>query len=245
MEKKAFTLLLALAYLVLSGAGNVAAQDDYTLFRDGAGEASLLFRGHKSFDYNMLYNGTPFWTSPRYLPGSVVFNGKNYDGIELNIDAARQELIVRIGKGVSNKVLSNEFVSEFTIDGRRFLNLRYFYGEAAPSGYWEVLYDGRNKVVRRVTKSLEQDIDGTKRDETRFDGTYRHDVYQSFLYTENYCYLKEDGSIVPVRRRKDVLKLLDKTQRREARRHIREIESVNMLPFDLYFVEMIRYMESR
>lgn len=245
MKKKALTLLLALGWLVLSGVENAAGQDDYTLFRDGAGEASLLFRGHKAFEYNMLYNGTPFWTSPRYLPGTVVYNGKYYDGIELNIDAARQELIVRIGKGVSNKVLSNEFVSEFSLGGRRFLNLQHFYGDAAPFGYWEVLYDGRNKVVRRVTKSLEQDIDGSKRDETHFDGTYRHDVYQSFLYTENYCYLKDDGSIVPVRRRKDVLKLFDKTQRREARRHIRAMESTNLLPFDRYFVEVVRYLESR
>lgn len=245
MRKKAITLLLALAYLALPGAGIAVAQDDYTLFRQGAGEASLLFRGHKSFDYNLLYNGTPYWNSPLFLPGTVIYNGKFYDGIDLNIDAVRQELIVRIGIGVSNKVLGGEFVQEFTIMGRRFLNLRYIYGDAAPAGYWEVLYDGRNKIVRRVTKTLEQDVDGSKRDETHFDGTYRYDVYQTFIYSENYCYLTEDGGIIPVRRRKDVLRLFDKSQRRDIRRHIRQLESTDMLSFDRYFVEVARYIESR
>ena len=243
--RKQFSCVLLVAVLVLSGAGTAVAQDDYALFRDGAGDASLLFRGHKAYDYNMLFNGTYFWTSPVYQPGTVIFNGKQYRDIELNIDASRHDLIVRIGKGVSNKVLEREFVQECTIGGRRFLNLQYIYGEAAPFGYWEVVYDGKTRVLRRVIKHLEQDIDGSKRDETRYVGVYRDNLYQTFIYTDSYCFLQEDGTILPVRRRRDVFRLVDKPQRREFRRYIHQQESTGQLPFDRFCAEAARYMESR
>lgn len=243
--RKQFSCVLLVAVLALSGVGTAAAQDDYALFRDGAGDASLLFRGHKSYEYNMLFNGTYFWTSPIYRPGTVVFNGKQYRDIELNIDASRQDLIVRIGKGVSNKVLEREFVQECTIEGSRFLNLQYLYSEEAPFGYWEVVYDGQAKVLRRVVKRLEQDIDGNKRDETHYEGVYRDNLYQTFIYTVTYCFLQEDGSILPVRRRKDVFRLIDKSQRREVRRHIHGLESSGQLPFDRFCAEVARYMETR
>ena len=245
MVKKACILWLAFALLSLPGAGVAAAQDDYALFRQGAGEASLLFRGHKAFEYDHLFNGTPYWISPDYLPGTVIYNEKPYRDIELNINAARQELIVRIARGVSHKALEQEFVRECTIGGRRFLNLRYLYGPAAPSGYWEVLYDGKNKFVRRVTKQLEPDVDGSKRDQTHYEANYRYDVYKTFTYSAQYCCVKEDGTIVPVRRRGDVRKLIDKPLRREVRRHIRRLEGSELMSFDRYFVEVVRYLDTR
>ena len=243
--RKQFSCLLLVAVLALSGFGTAAAQDDYALFRDGAGEASLLYRGHQAYEYIFLFNGTYFWTSTVYQPGTVVFNGKQYRDIELNIDAARQDLIVRIGKGVSNKVLEREFVQECTIGGRRFLHLQYIYGETAPFGFWEVVYDGKTKVLRRVIKRLEQDVDGSKRDETHYEGVYRDNLYQTFIYTATYCYLQEDGTILPVRRRRDVFRLVDKSHRRELRRYIHEQESNGQLPFDRFCAEAARYMESR
>jgi hypothetical protein len=243
--KKIVALILCLAVGEMLFPGLAHAQDDYTLFRRGAGEASLLYRGHKSFDYYMLYNGTPFLETPVFRPGTVVYNSKLYSGVELNIDASRQELIVRIGKGVSNKVLGREFVEQCTIDGRRFLNLQYHMGLSAPDGYWEVLYDGRNKVLRRVKKKLEQDVDASRRDQTHYDGAYRYDVYQTFTYSADFCYLTEDGRVIPCRRRKDVLKLVDKSQRSDVRRYIRQLERTDMLPFSSYFVAVAHYLETR
>ena len=238
-------LAFVMAALLFAGLPRAVAQDDYALFSDRAGSASLLYRGHKAYEYALLYNGTYYLSSPEYLPGSVVYNGKFYRDILLNIDAARQDLIVRIGKGVSNKVLEREFVQECTIGGRRFLHLQYIYGETAPFGFWEVVYDGKTKVLRRVIKRLEQDVDGSKRDETHYEGVYRDNLYQTFIYTATYCYLQEDGTILPVRRRRDVFRLVDKSHRRELRRYIHEQESNGQLPFDRFCAEAARYMESR
>lgn len=244
MEKQ-FTLVLAAFWLLLTGSGIAAAQDDFAVFRDEAREASLLYRGHKAFEYSLLYNGTYFWESPEFNTGDVIYCGKEYRDVELNIDAARHELIVRIGKGISPKVLGREYVQECRFGGRHFLNLQFLYGTDAPFGYWEVLHEGRNKVLLRVDKHLEQDLEGNKRDMTHYVGTYRPNVYQTFVYVATYCFMTEDGRIVPVRRRQDVFKLLDKERRSEVRRHLRQKDASGRLPFDRFCVEVAQYLEMR
>lgn len=103
--KKLVALFVVITIWELLFPGRACAQDDYTLFRDRAGESSILFRGHKSYDYYMLFNGTPFWTSPEYHPGTVIYSGKFYHDIELNIDAARQDdaEMLRVGKDFLKK----------------------------------------------------------------------------------------------------------------------------------------------
>lgn len=244
MEKQ-FTLVLMVFCLLFAGSKTAAAQDDYAVFSGEAREASLLYRGHKAFEYSLLYNGTYFWESPEFRTGDVIYCGKEYRDVELNIDAARHELIVRIGNGISPKVLGREYVQECHFGGRHFLNLQFLYGLEAPSGYWEVLTEGRNKVLCRVDKHLEQDLDGNKRDQTHYVGTYRPNVYQTFVYLATYCFLMEDGRIVPVRRRQDVFKLLDKSQRSEVRRLLRRKEASGRLPFDRFCMEVAQYLETR
>ena len=244
MEKQ-FTLVLMAFCLLFAGSKTAAAQDDYAVFSGEAREASLLYRGHKAFEYSLLYNGTYFWESPEFRTGDVIYCGKEYRDVELNIDAARHELIVRIGNGISPKVLGREYVQECHFGGRHFLNLQFLNGPEAPSGYWEVLTEGRNKVLCRVDKHLEQDLDGNKRDQTHYVGTYRPNVYQTFVYLATYCFLMEDGRIVPVRRRQDVFKLLDKSQRSEVRRLLRRKEASGRLPFDRFCMEVAQYLETR
>ena len=243
--KRPHALLLLAVLLGILFPAQAAAQDDYSLFSERAGNASLLYRGNKAFQYILRFNGTYYWHTPVFIPGDVVYNGKRYSDILLNIDASRQDLVLRLADGVSAKVLERDHVRECTFGGRHFLNLQNLYGEAAPSGYWEVLYDGRSKIVRRVVKTLENDMEGNKRGQTHFEGEYRPHVFQTFTYSETYCYVSEDGKVIPLKRRRDLLRLIDKTQRREVRRHIRSLETTGMLPFDTYCVEGIKYLETR
>ena len=243
--KRPPTLLLLAVLLGCLFPAQSAAQDDYSLFHEKAGSASLLYRGHKAFVYVLRFNGTHYWSTPVFQQGEVVYNGKRYSDVLLNLDASRQDLVLRLDDGVSAKVLDRDCVRECSFGGQHFLNLQNLYGESAPSGYWEVLYDGRSKIVRRVVKTLENDMEGNKRAQTHFEGEYRPNVFQTFTYSESYCYVSEDGRVVPMKRRRDLLKQIDKAQRREVRRHIRSLETAGMLPFGTYCVEGIKYLESR
>lgn len=243
--KKIVALLLAVCAGGLILPGRLQAQDDYAIFSAEAGKAALLYRGHKAFEYNLIYNGTYYWYGPTFLPGTLIYGEKEYRDIALNIDASRQELIVRIPEGLSDKALSREFVRECTIGLNRFLNLQYIMGKAAPAGFWEVRYDGPHTLLRRVTKTLEEDMDGRKRDEMAYNGEYRLDAYRTFTFSADYCFLFPDGTLVPVKRRGDVLKLVDKSKRREVRRHIRHLEYDGMLPFERYCIEVAKYMDAQ
>ena len=86
-------MLILLGAVAMSAVAPAWAQDDYTLFSREAGAASLLYRGQKAFAYNMLYNGTYYWNSPDFRKGRVLYDGKGYDDLLLNVDAARQDLL--------------------------------------------------------------------------------------------------------------------------------------------------------
>ena len=221
------------------------AQDDYALFQPEAGGASLLYRGRKAFVYNLVYNGTYYWSSPQFRNGTVRYLDKDYRDVPLNIDAVRQELLVRLPSGLLEKIVDSQFTQEFSIDGHRFLNLQYFYGETAPEGYWEVLYDGDSKFVRCVTKRLVTDLDNNKREQTGYDGPYRSNVSQTFIREISYCYVKPDGTLVPVRRRRDLLKQFEPSFRREIRREIRHAEERGVLPFDQFCTVALHFVDSK
>lgn len=237
--------LVCACMLVLCCLQSAWAQNDYTLFQAEAGGASLLYRGQKAYIHNLLFNGTYYWSDPGFRPGSVVYNGKRYDNVQLNLDAARQDLLVRIPGSILEKVVDRRYTESFTIGDSRFLNLQFLYGETAPSGYWMVLHDGPVRFLLRVTKLLEQDLDGRKRDETAYDGTYRPNIYQVFTRQVAYCCIREDGTIVPVRNRREFLRQFDPSLRREIRRHVKRREGAGLMRFEQYCKEVLKYVEAR
>ena len=232
-------LRLSLLTLFLCAAIPAFAQDDAALYMEQAGGSALLYRGHRAYGYPTPFNGTYFWYGPEYRVGSVIYNGKHYDNLLLNVDAVRQDLLVKSRDG---KVLNSDYVTSFTMDGRKFLNLRNIYGETAPSGYWEVLYDGRAKVLKQVVRILMQDLEGNLRSAMGYDGEYKAGVYNVFVYEEKFCYMAEDGTLTPIRRRGQILRFY-KDHKRVISRHISHMESSGMLPMEQYCVEVVKYAE--
>lgn len=230
---------LSLLTLFLLAAIPAAAQDDAALYMEQAGGSALLYRGHRAYGYPTPFNGTYYWYGPEYREGSVIYNGKHYDNLLLNVDAVRQDLLVKSRDG---KVLDPDYVTSFMMGGHKFLNLRNIYGEAAPSGYWEVLYDGRAKVLKQVVRILMQDLEGNLRSAMGYDGEYKAGVYNVFVYEEKFCYMAEDGTLTPIRRRGQILRFY-KDHKRVISRHISHMESSGMLPMEQYCVEVVKYAE--
>lgn len=230
---------LSLLTLFLAAALPAAGQDDAALYMQQAGGSALLYRGHRAYGYPTPFNGTYFWYGPEYREGSVIYNGKHYDNLLLNVDAVRQDLLVKSRDG---KVLNPNYVTSFMMGGRKFLNLRNIYGETAPSGYWEVLYDGRAKVLKQVKRILQQDLEGNMRSAMGYDGEYKAGVYNVFVYEEKFCYVAPDGTMTPIRRRSQIMRFY-KDHKREINRHISPMETSGMLPMERYCVEVVKYAE--
>lgn len=241
MWKKAAGLLL-LTLLVIPA----TAQDDYAFYMSEAGSSSLLYRGRRAFEYPILFNGTYWWSGPAFRNGEVSYNGKHYRDVQLNIDAARQELIVQDPVGLTGKLLAGDLVESFVIDGTRYLNLRSIYGPEAPGGYWQVLYDGDKKFVRQVTKQLVQDLDGSKRSQIgEVFSEYKRNVFNVFIQNVAYGCVLETGEFVPVRRRSHILNI-DRERRRDVRHHIGVLEArSSMMPIESLGVEVLKFLENR
>ncbi len=221
-----------------------AAQDDASLYMEQSAGSALLYRGHIAQSYPMAFNGTWFWTGPAFEKGEVAYNGTVYRDIPMNVDASRQELLVKTASGAADKVLNRDYVTWFTMGGHRFLNLQQTYGSEAPAGYWEVLYDGRARIVRQVVRSLRRDMNGELRPEIGYDdSTYRPEVHQTFTRSISYCYISEDGQIVPVRRRAQVLEFY-KDRKREINRHISNRERAGKMDFESFCTEAVRFAET-
>ena len=223
---------------------DLLAQDDAALYLKEAAGSAMLYRGHVAQTYPMAFNGTYFWSGPAFEKGRVEYNGTLYRDISMNIDASRQELLVKTASGGTDKVLNREFVSWFEMGGHRYLNLQQAYGADAPSGYWEVLYDGKARIVRQVVRTLRRDMNGELRSEIGYDdSTYRPEVHQTFICTIRYCYIAEDGQIVPVRRRNQVLQFY-KNHKREINRQLNRLERSGKLDFDRFCTEVVRFAET-
>lgn len=247
MIMKKTKILLLILFLLLPGRAMLRAQsEDETFFRQEAGSASILYRGHQAFGYSIRYNGYYWWTAPEFLTGDVLYNGKLYHGLELNVDAARQELLVHNPVGQGSKVLSREFVDWFTLDGQHFVNLQALAGPEAPSGYWEVLYDGKALFLRQITKTLLSDHNGAKRQMIGAGEPYDLRIHETFVRDVAYCLLSETGQLVPVRSKGQIRNLFP-AQRKEIRRHIVGLEKRfdRNLTLEEYGMEVLKYVESR
>lgn len=212
---------LVLASIVLLLTAFVAvAQTDVEAYLSAAGNASNLYRGRKALEYKFPFNGTFYWESPLYHPGRVCYNNKIYDCDALNIDAAQQELLVKDHAGVISVMLNRDYVSWFETGGRKFIHPRvYFNDPSLPEGFFEVLYDGRVKVLCQTLKMLDK-VSHPEMADTGTEGVpILANVLEVFQRRISCYYVNERDEFLKVTRRKDIYQRYPE-HKRELRRAI-------------------------
>lgn len=170
----------------------------------GGGDVPLIYRGRQAVPFASRYNGTPYWSSPAFAHGDVMFNGVLYRDILLNLNAERQELEVR--REVFSVVPERDEISWFTMDGNFFVNLRY-QGIDAESGFYEVVYDGDATVLRHVRKTFRADAGDHNGKKIGYeDPQYDPEVLEYFHFTESWWLLK-DGALTRFKNRRALARL--------------------------------------
>lgn len=146
-------LPIYIAFLLLSCLP-LRAQDDLSRFEKDAGALSTLFRGRLQKNTTFRYNGTFYLDTRTFRKGDVLYNGKYYTDVLLNLNASTQELVIRPEANSAGVILYRDQVAWFSIGNRRFVNLRYIGLKDAPEGYFEVIRDGREPILRMSFKHL-------------------------------------------------------------------------------------------
>ena len=237
--------LCLVAAAILGFLAAASAQDDYAVYIQESGGLSLLYRGRQAFMYDIVFNGTYWWSTPEFRPGAVQYNGKSYRNVPLNIDAVRQELVIQAPAGVNGKVLDISYVDSCRIGSEKYINLQALLGPDAPGGYWQVLYDGQAKFLKQVTKKLESDLDGSRRALIGTDfSEYKDKVSTVFIYKAAYACLTEDGQFVPVRRKQQIANLY-KSRKREGRHYMNRLQANGTFNLETYGKELLKYLETK
>lgn len=202
----------------------------------------MLMRGRSATTYQFRYNGTYYWHTPEYKLGDLVYNGKQYHNILLNIDACKQDLLFKDSTSVAEILLKKELVEEFSIDGKPFVNTLWL-GEDAPKGYCEVLYDGKAKILKQVLKNLESDSTGKNNYVIGdYNANTAANVFDFFALNIRYYYMDPSGKITRIKNKSALLKQF-KSRKSDIRRYLASVKNSNDLPLEEYFSLVMNYVE--
>ena len=193
MVKARRILWLLLAFLI--PAGNVSAQDG-----NDAQVYSGIYRGKLPNIFPYKYNGTYFWKQKEFTKGTVMYNGKLYEDVELNVDAFAGELQVRPVRTSSAVVAYRDQVAWFTMGETLFVNLRYLGWTDVPEGFYEVVRDGRVPLLRVVRKMIRYYASGFPPNLGTPDEEYDPEVPNYFHLDETF-YALENGKLLKLKKK--------------------------------------------
>ena len=193
---KRTSILIVAAILACTGA---AAQEIQQF--DVPEQQASLFRGSLPKAFPFRYNGTYYWDITPFEKGTVMYNGKLYENVYLNVDANAGQLQVSPVKDYTPIEVFRDQVAWFTKGERLFVNLRYLGYSEAPEGFFEVLRDGEVPLLVQVYKRLSSDGNSHNGKLIGYDDPYYdNNTLTYFRLIETY-YAIESGVPVKIRRR--------------------------------------------
>ena len=232
-------LLLCLRFLPASGQPG----EDYAVYREAAGLESLIYRGRQAPSYYFVHNGTYFWNSPQFLPGKVVYDGRVYEGLDFNIDAAAQKLECRYSHFAAIGLFDGDFVTRLEMGGRNYISSRGCGYDELPEGYFEVLYEGSAMILKQVVKTLKHDKDGSLKVQTGYDGPFRPNVTDVFVQTIRYYHLSGTGEVTQLKRGRDIKRLYPE-KKKALNRHMRLLQRDGLLDIESYLVAAMNIIDA-
>ncbi len=186
--------LLAFLSALLLSAGATFAQEQ------AESPYATIFRGKLPNVYPYKFNGTYFWDRKVFQRGDVMYNGRLYRDVSLNLDACEGELLVRAQENANAVVVFRDQVAWFTMGQSLFVNLRYLGWKEAPEGYFEVIRDGEIPLLRKRIKKLRFDSTGRSMMIRKDAEDYHPDVKNYFDAKDSY-YALEKGTLKKISNR--------------------------------------------
>ncbi len=233
--------LTALFILLLPSICAVAqAQSELKAFQEAAGASSILFRGKQANTYERPANGTPYWSSPEFVSGTVCFEGNVYDDLLVNIDAVTGQVLIRKSESPIAVALTPDSVTSIHTDNAVFAGFSSTDG-SIPSGFYEVLGSGPEKVYKHVSKKLLTSTHTMNGDPIGYyDPDYNYDLNSYYGITKTYYFQDRDGRFSRFKGKRALLRNFP-----ERRKEIRKALSASGLDmpgtdFDRYCKELLR-----
>lgn len=214
-----FRLILTLLLLPLLGAAQ--QPDPQALYLQRAGWDMPLYRGRVATSYTFNYNGTYLWDRGGFRQGDLSYAGKTYRGLEMDVNAHLQHLLLRYPGSYSVMDLGNDAVDWFTLGEDRFVNLRR-RGIDVPEGFYRVVYEGEAAVYERIDKEFRRDISSSNDGQIGYmDPAWKEGVFELFVQQKNWYYVDRNGKASRFKKQSFLLRTHPE-KRRDATRYLKE-----------------------
>lgn len=195
---KTFTINAATVCCLVLSCLTAAAQASPELkaFEAAAGNGSVLFRGKQATVYERQANGTPYWSSATFSPGTITYEGNLYDDVLVNIDAVAGLALVRKEDNPVAVALRPEAVSSITTGGRLFVGIGDDGREGLAKGFYEVFGEGPEKVYKHVSKRLMTSSQNMNGDPIGYyDPNYNSAMNTYYGITKTYYFVDGEGRV--------------------------------------------------
>lgn len=235
MKRPLSRLLLLLACMAFFPL--VSSAQDYTPIIDHYMAESDLFspiyNGMLPPRYRAKYDGTFYLISDDYMDGWIVYNGKRYNNLKLNLNAHLDELYVRMPNREISSVLIKSYVEDFGLEDMMFTHFFPAGEPGAPNeGYYRVLHQGDHVRVLKQTRK-------------RYANANPNETTSSHRFEESSSYyLEKDGAFYTFKNKGSFLAVL-RTHKKELRQHIKEHKlKFNKAQKDISFASCAAFYDS-
>ncbi|TGE28296.1 hypothetical protein [Hymenobacter metallicola] len=149
---------------------------------------AALYSGPEYLNYEKNYRnvtGHQFYLSSEEQLGDVFYDGALYRNVPLLYDIRLDQLVLKFPGSPFKLRLVEEKVNYFTVKGHRFV--RYAGQNTTgdlPTGYYDVLFEGKTRVLAKRLKKWNEQITG---------GGVQVELQES-----NRFYLEKDGKFYPL-----------------------------------------------
>jgi hypothetical protein len=234
------SVLCALLLACLPAKAQMVERPEVRQFRESAGERSVLYRGREAPRYNFRANGHPYWSSPEFKQGGILFEGNFYDNLPVNIDAAAQLVLVRLASGQASVALSPAQVDTLRIGDRCFIG-RAQGDRQLPAGFYQVLGDGPEQVYKRVDKRLHSAVNNVNGAIIGYnDPDYDSSLTRHFAIETLYYFRDREGRFSRFKGKSALLRKFP-ANKREIRAALREAGlDGNGTDFDTYCLGVLK-----
>lgn len=202
-----------------------APDSPLALYQSATRYSPHLYNGPRYHIYDSRSKEHQFFESEDWQTGSVFYDGQLYRNISLLYDIFKGYVVVRHPERSGLVQLQSERVREFSLADTRFVRIEKNeeMGIDIPTGFYQLLYDGKTQVLARRVKERQEQIESNK--------------ITVYFPPKNFFYIKKDGVYHIIRSKKAALALFS-DQKSALRRSLRENRINYRKSRDLALIQM-------
>jgi hypothetical protein len=194
---------------------------------------TALYNGAEYVIYqHKLDEGDPFFMSTHFDSSSIFYDGVFYSNLRLTYDLLQDIVVVDYPVNASLIQLDNDLIESFTLGTYHFIRInKDSSGSSFPgTGFYEMLYNGKNMLLKRNTKEVNE--------VTLTEGVRRT------IRVRSAYYLKKNGVYYSVNNKGSLLDALS-DKKKNVRQFIRQNKLDTKNDMENSFIKIIAFYEGK